>query len=69
VSGVQNHNIASRSSEQEKHMSKVAILASVALVVSLGACAKHSHKAPTVQVEPVPAPIYVEPVSTKGKYR
>ena len=49
-------------------MSRIALLVGVAGVMSLGACFKHSHKAPTVQVEPVPAPIYVEPVATKGKY-
>lgn len=50
-------------------MSKLPLLVGVFAVMSLSACFKHSHKAPTVQVEPVPAPIYVEPVSGKGKYR
>ncbi len=47
-------------------MSKITVLAGLALVVTLGACAKHSHKAPTVEV--APAPIYVEPVASKGKF-
>jgi hypothetical protein len=69
MSGGKNNNTASDLSEQENRMSKVTLLAGVALVLSLGACAKHSHKAPTVMVEPAPAPIYVEPVGGKGKYR
>lgn len=43
---------------------KTAVLAVFALTI-LGACAKHS--GPAAPVEPIPQPIYVEPVS--GKYR
>ncbi|WFE73529.1 hypothetical protein [Roseinatronobacter sp. S2] len=42
-------------------MSKFTILAAFGAVLALGACAKHQ-PAP----EPAPAPIMVEPVSTKG---
>lgn len=45
-------------------MSKLVLAAGMVAVVSLGACAKHSGKTQTV-VEPIPAPVYVEPVSTK----
>ncbi|MCC5961338.1 hypothetical protein [Roseinatronobacter sp. S2] len=46
-------------------MSKVALLAAVSAVFVLGACEKHK-RAPVL--EPVAAPIYVEPVSSKSKY-
>ncbi|MDD7970403.1 hypothetical protein [Roseinatronobacter alkalisoli] len=46
-------------------MSKVVLLATVSAVLVLGACAKHHRPAP---MEPVAAPIYVEPVSSKSKY-
>lgn len=61
-----NKNTAFGLSEQENTMSKITVLAGIALVVTLGACAKHSHKAPTVEV--VPAPIYVEPSAGKSKF-
>lgn len=44
---------------------KTAVVAILALTI-LGACAKHSGRA-AAPVEPIPQPIYVEPVS--GKYR
>ncbi|SDW72655.1 hypothetical protein [Roseicitreum antarcticum] len=44
---------------------KTAVMAVFALTI-LGACAKHSGPS-TPPVEPIPQPIYVEPVS--GKYR
>lgn len=68
MSDGQKKNTAFDHSEQENRMSKVTLIAGVALVLSLGACAKHSHKAPTVMVEPAPAPIYVEPTGGKTKY-
>ncbi len=43
-------------------MSKTTALIAFGAVLVLGACAKHS-PAP----EPVVAPVYMEPVSTKGK--
>ncbi|MCC5992608.1 MAG: hypothetical protein JJT99_08800 [Rhodobacteraceae bacterium] len=46
-------------------MSKIALVAAASAVFVLGACEKHKRPAP---MEPVAAPIYVEPVSTKGKY-
>ncbi|MBR3370066.1 hypothetical protein [Roseinatronobacter sp. NSM] len=46
-------------------MSKVALLAAVSAVLVLGACEKHKRPAP---MEPIAAPIYVEPVSSKSKY-
>lgn len=46
-------------------MSKLVLAAGLVAVVSLGACAKHSGKTETVYAEPIPAPVYVEPVATK----
>jgi len=51
--------------EQEKFMSKLVLAAGLVAVVSLGACAKHSGHTETVYAEPIPAPVYVEPVATK----
>jgi len=51
--------------EQEKFMSKLVMAAGLVAVVSLGACAKHSGHTETVYAEPIPAPVYVEPVATK----
>jgi hypothetical protein len=56
---------APRIHEQEKFMSKLVLAAGMVAVVSLGACAKHSGKTETVYAEPIPAPVYVEPVATK----
>ncbi|CUX81147.1 MAG: hypothetical protein HLUCCA05_07720 [Roseibaca calidilacus] len=46
-------------------MSKLVMAAGLVAVVSLGACAKHSGHTETVYAEPIPAPVYVEPVATK----
>jgi hypothetical protein len=43
-------------------MSKTTALVALGAVLVLGACAKH-RAAP----EPIAAPVYVEPVSVKGK--
>lgn len=47
-------------------MSKVALVAAVSAVFVLGACEKHRRT--PAPLEPVAAPIFVEPVSVKGKY-
>jgi hypothetical protein len=61
-----NQETAPRFHEQEKFMSKLVLVAGFAAVVSLGACAKHSGHTETVAApEPIPAPVYVEPVATK----
>jgi hypothetical protein len=60
-----NQETAPRKHEQEKFMSKLVLAAGMVAVVSLGACAKHSGKTETVYAEPIPAPVYVEPVATK----
>lgn len=63
--GAKKQNNAPGFHEQEKFMSKVALLAAVSAVLVLGACEKHKRPAP---MEPIAAPIYVEPVSSKSKY-
>ncbi len=44
-------------------MSKVTVAAALLATVVLGACAKHR----PATIEPAPEPIYVEPVSIKGR--
>ena len=58
---------ASRNYEQEKYMAKLILVS--AFVVSLlpAFCVPRSTPEPTT-FEPVSAPIYVEPTTTKGKY-
>ncbi|MBN2759785.1 MAG: hypothetical protein JXQ79_04740 [Rhodobacteraceae bacterium] len=46
-------------------MSKLVLAASMVAVVALSGCFKHSGKTETVYAEPIPAPVYVEPVATK----
>ncbi|TVS03894.1 MAG: hypothetical protein EA407_05655 [Rhodobacteraceae bacterium] len=59
---------APRQYEQEITMAKLALVAAFLVSFIPATCAKKTPE-PVQHFEPVSAPIYVEPTTTKGKYR